>query len=279
VPATCAEVDNVTLTLSSPQVRRFRITAAHPAYLAKLGQDSFAADWTGCERRPENPPSPTAATRATLYEQVDMWLVALTFPTFWRPATATVRVGDRVARGVHLLQLWMIRPMGGEEILVLYPADGYWRLRPLAPEGRAPTAFGSSFLIGPVEDLGRPVVNIRDILFEPKERTFTLTFERGGSARVHVASIDQQRHSLEVAFDRPIEQRPFAALRSMYVSDAINDVARVRLQEENAPGPRTAGIMDLRHALAREIWAGRTTPSRHNTSSPDMEFGGFAAGN
>jgi hypothetical protein len=64
----------------------------------------------------------------------------------------------------------------------------------------------------------------------------------------------------------------------MYVNDANNDVARVAVREGNAAGWRTAGIMDLRHALAREIWAGRTTPSHHNTSSPDMEFGAFAAG-
>ena len=85
-------------------------------------------------------------------------MVGLTFPTFWRPATATVRIGDRVEKGLHLLQVWMIRPMGGEEVLVLYPQDGYWRLRPLAPAGMAPTAFGSSFLIGPVEVEGRPIV-------------------------------------------------------------------------------------------------------------------------
>ena len=109
-------------------------------------------------------------------------MVGLTFPTFWRPATATVRIGDRVEKGLHLLQVWMIRPMGGEEVLVLYPQDGYWRLRPLAPAGLAPTAFGSSFLIGPVEVEGRPIVKIKEIAFDPKTRTFTLHFERGGAA-------------------------------------------------------------------------------------------------
>ena len=69
-----------------------------------------------------------------------------------------MRIGNRVEKGLHLLQVWMIRPMGGEEVLVLYPQDGYWRLRPLAPAGMAPTAFGSSFLVGPVEVEGRPIV-------------------------------------------------------------------------------------------------------------------------
>ena len=111
-------------------------------------------------------------------------MVGLTFPSFWRPATATVRIGERVEKGVHLLQVWMIRPMGGEEVLVLYPQDGYWRLRPLAPAGMAPTAFGSSFLVGPVEVEGRPIVKIKEVAFDPKARSFTLQFERGGTASV-----------------------------------------------------------------------------------------------
>ena len=117
---------------------------------------------------------PTAGTpqpprRTTLYEEIELWVVGLTFPTFWRPATATVRIGDRVEKGLHLLQVWMIRPMGGEEVLVLYPQDGYWRLRPLAPAGMAPTAFGSSFLVGPVEVEGRPIVRIKEVAFDPQD--------------------------------------------------------------------------------------------------------------
>jgi hypothetical protein len=276
VPVACAEEDNVTIKLASATVRRFRLAATHPAYLTSLGTDSFAADWSNCPR-PATAPSAASPVRTTLYEQVDLWLVGLTFPSFWRPVTATVRVGDRVARNVHLLQLWMLRPMGGEEVLVLYPGDGYWRLRPLAPAGRAPTAFGSSFLIGPVEDSARPFVAITDILFAPQERTFTVTFERGGSARIQVASLDQQRHALDIAFDRPIDGRPFAALRSMYVTEYNNDVARIAVRERNGNGWRETAIMDFTHALATEVWAGRTVPSRHNTSSPDMEFGPFAA--
>ena len=131
-------------------MRAFRIEAAHPAYIGTLQRDSFEADWTGCTA-PGDPAAgkPEPPKRTTLYEEIDFWIVGLTFPTFWRPATATVRIGNRVEKGLHLLQVWMIRPMGGEEVLVLYPQDGYWRLRPLAPAGMAPTAFGSSFLDRP----------------------------------------------------------------------------------------------------------------------------------
>ncbi|HWB45498.1 MAG TPA: hypothetical protein VG900_08675 [Hyphomicrobiaceae bacterium] len=279
-PVLCAEKDNVTLNLQGRGLRRFRIEAAHPAYIGSLQRDSFEADWTGCTA-PGDPAAssaqkPQPPKRTTLYEQIDLWVVGLTFPTFWRPATATVRIGDRVTKGLHLLQVWMIRPMGGEEVLVLYPQDGYWRARPLAPAGMAPTAFGSSFLVGPVETEGRPLVKIREVAFDPATRTFTLAFARGGSATIKLETVDQNRTTLEVAFDKPVEDRPFAALRSMYVTEFNNDVARVAVREAEAKGWREAPIMQFKRAAATEIWAGRTTPSRHNTSSPDMVFRDFA---
>ncbi len=191
-PVLCAEKDNVTLNLASKDVRRFRIEAAHPAYIGTIQRDSFEADWTGCTASGDpKAGTPQPPKRTTLYEQIDFWVVGLTFADFWRPSTATVRIGDRVEKNIHLLQVWMIRPMGGEEVLVLYPQDGYWRLRPLAPQGLAPTAYGSSFLIGPVEVDQRPIVKIKEIAFEPKTKTFTLSFERGGSATVAMTKTDQ----------------------------------------------------------------------------------------
>jgi hypothetical protein len=276
-PVLCAEKDNVTVNLASGQVRRFRIEAVHPAYMGALQRDSFEADWTGCTAAGD--PRPQVADlpkRSTLYEEYEMWVVGQTYPAFWRPATAAVRIGDRVAKDIHLLQLWMRRPMGGEEVLVLYPQDGYWRLRPLAPSGLAPTAFGSSFLIGPVEVDGRPLVKLKEVAFDPKARAFTLSFERGGSAVVTAAKIDQVRHVLEVALDVPVAGRPFAALRSMFVTDTNNDVARIAVIEAGAKGWREEGIVGFKRASATQVWMGRVSPSRHNTSSPDMSFSAFS---
>jgi hypothetical protein len=278
-PVLCAEKDNVTLNFASRDVRSFRIEAVHPAYIGTLQRDSFEADWTGCTAAGDPKPGPLQPPkRTTLYEEIEFWLVGLTFQNFWRPATAAVRIGDRTTKGLHLLQVWMIRPMGGEEVLVLYPQDGYWRLRPLAPAGMAPTAFGSSFLIGPVEVEGRPIVKLREVAFDPKARTFTLAFERGGSATVRIAGVDQNRHTLEIAFDKPIQDLAFAALRSMYVTDFNNDVARIAVREKGAKGWREEGIMTFDRALASDVWAGRLAPSRHNTSSPDMVFSRFSGG-
>jgi hypothetical protein len=276
-PVLCAERDNVTLNLTSGAVRTFRISAVHPTYMGALQRDSTEADWTACtapgdpRAGPLQPPK-----RKTLYEDVEMWVVGLTFHDFWRPTGATVHIGDRLETEIHLLQVWMIRPMGGEEVLVFYPQDGYWRLRPKAPAERAPTAFGSSVLIGPIELDGRPIVKIRDVAFDPRRRTFTLSYARGGTAAVRLAELDDKHHTLEVTFDKPIVGAPFAALRSMYVTDFNNDVARVAVREAGAGGWREDGIMAFKGARASELWAGRVSPSRHNTSSPDLLFSGFS---
>jgi hypothetical protein len=276
-PVLCAEKDNVSISLASPRVRSFRIEAAHPVYMATLQRDSFEADWTNCDMSADPvfaPPVPPR--RVTFYEEIEIWLVGLTLPTFWRPATTTVRVGDRVERGLHLVQVWMIRPMGGEEVLVVYPQDGYWRLRPRTPEAMDNTAFGSSFLIGPVEHDGRPIVRIREIAFDPPSRTFTLSFERGGTATVRMVETNRQRHALHVSFDKPIEQQPFAMLRSMYVTEFNNDVARIAVREQGAKGWREEPVMSFGKATATDIWLGRLTPSRHNTSSPDIVFNSYS---
>jgi hypothetical protein len=279
-PVLCAEKDNVTLTFSSHKVRRFSIEAAHPGYLNAIGTDSFEPDWTQCEFKSAALAPARAPQRMTIYEDIDLWIVAHRYESFWRDAGTRVVIGGKVHEGVHLLQVWVIRPMGGEEVMVLYPQDGYWRMRPKAPAGRAPTAFGSSFLIGPVsEDKGRPVVDIAEVGFDPAARTFSLTYKDGNRARVALGPLDQQRHRIEVTFAKPIDGKPFAALRSMYVTRFNNDVSDIAVLEEGKAGWSESPVMDFKGArAARELWAGRTTPSRHNTSSPDMVLRDFQDG-
>jgi hypothetical protein len=277
-PVLCAEKDNVTLAFTSPEARAFRIDATHPAYIGTLARDSFEADWTACDmsKDPVHAGDVKVPTRTTLYEEPALWVVGWTMPTFWRPATATVRIGDRVTKGLHLVQVWMIRPMGGEEVLVFYPQDGYWRIRPLAPEGRAPTAFGTSFLVGPVEVDGRPIVKLDEIAFDPKARRFDLKFTAGGKASMTMEVVDHNRHVLDVLLDTPVAGRPFAALRSMYITEFNNDVSRVAVREAGAGGWREDGVMTYKGGKATDVWAGRTTVSRHNSSSPDMVLSQFA---
>lgn len=277
-PTRCAEEDNVYIKLQAEQVRRFRIEARHPAYIGTIVADRWAPDFTNCtmaggadykfERR-----------RLTLYETEDWQLVGLTFPGFWRPNSVPVRIGQRTESGFHLLQLWTRFQERAEEVLVLYPADGYWRARPLAPQTLRSSAYGSSFLVGPVEVQGRPLVDIREVTFDPATRTFSLAFARGGSATLRLDALDQERIELDVTLEPPVGgTQPFAALRSMYVTETNSDVAQVAWREQGSALWIDSPVMSFKRARAVEFWAGRRIPSRHNTSAPDFTFRGFGAG-
>lgn len=275
-PVLCAEKDNVALALAHPSVRSLRIEVVHPVYLAPGQTDQQQPDWTACDMSADPVhAAPRAPRKVVIYREPGLWIVGHTFPTFWRPSVATVRVGRRVEPDLHLLQVWLRRGGRAEEVLVLYPQDGYWRARPLTPPRTQPTAYGSSFLVGPIEQAGRPVVNLREVSFEPATRTFTLQFQRGSQATLKLTP-GVKKTMLDVAFDVPIGTGPFAMLRSMYVTEFNNDVARIAVREPGAGDWREDSIMKFDRATATDLWAGRLVPSRHNTSSPDMIFSGFS---
>ena len=276
-PTLCAEKDNVYLKLQSGEARRFTVEAVHPAYVGSIVVDRWAPDFTNCDMS-NDPSFKFEKRRLTIYETEEWQLVGLTFPSFWRPNQIPVRVGNRVETGFHLLQLWTRYQERAEEVLVLYPADGYWRARPLPPVNLRWSAYGSSFLVGPVEVEGRPFVDIRDIAFDPATRTFTLNFARGGSATLRLDRLDQERIVLDVNLSAPVAaERPFAALRSMFVSEGNSDVAHVGWRGKNSQRWSQSPVMSFGKSSVAELWAGRLSPSRHNTSAPDMVFKSFSA--
>ncbi len=276
-PILCAEKDNITINFASPEVRRFRVQATHPAYIGALTQDRHAPDFTACQDLSRETTEVRPPRQVTFYEDVETWLTGTTFANFWRPHDVPFRVGDRVERGLHVVQLWVRRDERAEEVLVIYPGDGYWRIRPLPPAHMRWSAYGSSFLVGPVETEGRPVVAIKEIAFDPKTMSFRLTFARGGAATVKIDKLDRDQLAIDVTFDQPVAGKPFAALRSMYVTEFNADVARIALREPDAKGWREEPIMSFGHARATDVWTGRLVPSRHNTSAPDLIFNRFQA--
>jgi hypothetical protein len=275
-PTRCAEKDNVYLQLQSAAVRRFTVEAVHPAYVGTIVMDRWAPDFSHCDMA-NDPAFKFERRRMTLYETEEWWLVGLTFESFWRPNRVPVRVGSRVESGFHLLQLWTWRDGRADEVLVLYPADGYWRARPLPPPNLRWSAYGSSFLIGPVETGTRPFVDIREVAFDPERRTFILQFARGGNATLRLDRLDQERIVLDAALDPAVAGAPFAALRSMFVSEGNSDVAHLGWRGKDSDAWRQEPVMDFKRTQAAEIWAGRLAPSRHNTSAPDMVFRDFKA--
>ena len=277
MPTLCAESDNVYVKLHSPQVRHFTVEATHPAFVGTIAVDRWAPDFSNCDMS-NDPVFKFEKRRLTIFETEEWQLVGLTFPGFWRPDQVPVRVGDRVETGFHLLQLWTRHQERAEEVLVLYPADGNWRARPLPPANLRWSAYGSSFMVGPIQGEARPFVDIGAVDFDPAKLTFTLHFNRGGQARLRVVKLDVERIVLDVVLNRSeATAEPFLALRSMFVTEENSDVAWIGWLDGNRKAWQRAPVMGFGSAGVSELWAGRTVPSRHNTSAPDMLFSGFSA--
>jgi hypothetical protein len=276
-PEVCAERDNVELDFVSPELRHMEIKAVHPAFIGMIVTDRWAPDFSACDI----PHGEGFLPRKTFYESPTLWLTGLTDPDFWRPANVPIRVGDHIEPGFNYIQLWMLFRERAEEILVMYPSDGNWRIRPLPFGDLRWTAYGSSFQIGPLEVQDgpggpRPIVAIKDIVFDPAKKAFTLNFIRGGSATVTLKQVDQDHIALDVDYSGAMPDRlPFAALRSMYTAEGNSDVARIAWREKNGKGWDESPVLGFPGAFATEVWAGRQTPSRHNLSAPDMIFSHF----
>jgi hypothetical protein len=274
VPTLCAETDNVYLQFLSAEVRRFKIVAEHPSYAGTIVADRSAPDFQHCDMSGD-PVFKAEPRRVTLYETGELQLIGYTFTSFWRPNAVPVRVGQRVENGLHLLQLFTKYRQHTEEVLVVYPPDGYWRARPLPPPHLGYSAYGSSFLFGPVEPTARPFVDFREIAFDPSTLTFRLALARGGAATLHVESVDEEHIALAAGLDPAIASLPFAALRSMFVTETNADTAEATWLSPGARAFATAPVMDFRRATVLDFRAGRRLPSRHNTSAPDMVFRDF----
>lgn len=276
-PVLCAEKDNIRVDFASPDVRAFRIQAQHPAYIGTIVTDRWAPDFTSCDMSADSAFTSGAdkPKRITIWETPDYWLTGYIFPTFWRPNSVPLTVEGRSEK-FHLIQLWKLHRERAEEVLVVYPPDGYWRARPLPFGDMRWTAYGSSFLVGPVEVQERPIVALKDMAFDPATMTFNLNFVRGGSGKLKLSTIDQDHLAIDVSLDRAMpDGLPFASLRSMYITETNSDVARVQWRSAGAPAWGEGMIMDFKGAKAQEFWAGRTVPSRHNLSAPDMVFQRF----
>jgi hypothetical protein len=264
-PTRCAEEDNVYVKFEGAGIRHFAIEARPPAYT--VTRDVDAPDFANCDQS-HDPSYPSVPKDVLLWQDAGWMLVGHTYAGFWRPEDVAFRVGDTVTRGLHLVQL--IRKIGGRriEILVLYPADGYWRAKPLPADDKPDTDYGSSFLIGPIEEQGRPYVQLSSVTFDPRRLEFDLAF-KNGSGLLRVVSATSTVTRLDIEMPAAKDGAPFAALRSMYVTDDMADTAEIKI------GDHTSPILAPLDIQAADALFSRSHPSRHNTSAPDLRFFDF----
>ncbi len=282
-PTTCAEEDNVSLRLSGINVARFTVEALPPPYLASLQADRSASDFSGCNFNggvhPTDPRHAFKPATRVLFDGAQWRIVGITQASFWRPQRVPVTIGSRTFRGIHLLQVFKKVDGKAREVAVLYPSDGNWRIKPL-PEARfGDGAYGSSMLIGPIETRQRPLVDIASITVTTLPLALQLNFKSGGSATVAIGEVSTARTALDVKLttppslsSQPRSRRPFAMVRSMYVATDNADVSEVTWRTPGDMSVRTEALPDVTTLQARQVRFGRSVPSRHNSSAPDLRF-------
>lgn len=281
-PTKCAEEDNIYYSLTGEKLEKFTVTARSPVYLPKIVRDSTLPDFTDCTfgPGPEAPYRKPYIPPTTVLHEDDYFIVkGVVYPDFWRPTVVPVKVGHITQNFLHLVQVWKKTAGGPIEFLVMYPQDGYWRLRPLPPFKFHEVAFGSSFLVGPVEESTRPYVAYKSVAFDPLTMTFTLEFAKGGKGFVTVTGLDVGLASVEVKMDPPSDGKlPVTAIRSMFVRPDNADTAEAHWRATPGAPVQTQSVMDFKSGKAAEIFFARSVPSKHNTSSPDVGFSDFQAG-
>ncbi|NDZ16867.1 hypothetical protein C7T35_02290 [Variovorax sp. WS11] len=279
----CAEEDNVSLNLDGARIRRFRVEALPPVYLTSIEQDRTAPDFSGCNfdgsTHPTDPRYSFKERRAVLHDGPRWQVVGITLPSFWRPERVPVRVDGRQDRGFHMIQVFAKTGAKPLEAIVMYPSDGYWRIKPLPAPRFGDGVYGSSFVMGPVEQAGRPMTRIASIAIDTKPLAFKLLFANGGEAKVDVREISEARTTLDVAMKPGRGQGArFAVLRSMYVAPDNADMSEVAWRTVPNAAEERKPLPEVKTLQAADVRFGRSIPSRHNTSAPDIRFGGFATG-
>jgi hypothetical protein len=274
VKTLCAEEDNVYATLSAPGLRSFTVEARHPAYGAVLERDTAKPNFTDCTFQPQHD-FKLKPRKVILYDDGKVMIRGIEYSSYWRPTLVKVDVAGRKDQGFTLIQLLQKDGKAWQESLVLHAPDGYWRLRPLPLPQFKGAVYGSSFLIGPVEESSRPYVRITEVRIDPKARRFTVLFDKGGQASLTITGLDHQALKAKVELDPPVEAgRPFVALRSMYVAPDNADAAELHWTAPDGQ-MKVVPVVGFGEVQASAVGFEKSKPSRHNTSSPDILFSDF----
>ncbi|MFD1701464.1 hypothetical protein ACFSCV_00445 [Methylopila henanensis] len=276
-PTKCAEFDNVYFTLTNPKIRAFRIEVTPPVYLPDLKVDDTAPNFDHCEAMKDDPKFKFQPKNLTLYEDDHIRILGFTHEVSWRARGAEVVIGGVDETDIHLIQLQEKIDGKWTEYLVFYPFDGYWRAKPIPPERFPEAAYGSSFLIGPIEEQHRPIVDVTRLEIDGKARVFRMTFARGGTGELKVEKVSREGATLSVKLDGLPEDgdktAPFAGIRSMFVTPDNADTARVVWRMDG--GLFTENVMDFKTSVTDDVRFDRVELSKHNTSAPDVSFRGF----
>jgi hypothetical protein len=269
-PTGCAEEDNVNIPLRSRSVRSFVIEATHPRYA--VATDNCEADFTNCPAS-GGPNYPFTPGVFKVFDDGKTVVEAVREPSWWRPSgmTASADARPRIDE-IHYVRIYRKIPGVAEwpQFFVLY-ADGNLRLVPHPPVGARSVCFGSSVIVGRAPIRSRPIAEVASVNYVSVSKTLQVTYKAGGSATLSLGQVSRKRARVVVTVRYPTRTDPFATLRSMFVSNRNADVDHVRWTDASGV-LRTKPVARFRRGEGREWFFFRRTPSRHNTSAPDMRI-------
>ncbi len=276
VTTLCAEEDNISIGLSLPgpyQIGSFTIEATHPTYAWTV--DHGDPDFSNCTPSGE-PVYDFTAIRREVVTTPNASIVAVTKAKFWQPQGMTV-IGDITATDVHYIAMHrQMYPGHSPEVLVVY-ADGYVRLKPFAPIGLSDTLFGTSVVVGPIEQTTRPFAMIDTLEYVPASDSLAITYANGQSVVLSILELTRDVFRLNVdasGLDLAEDQR-FVDLRSMCVTEGNADADHISAIDVD-------GVLSTDTALAyaggygSDFFLFRQSLSIHNTSAPDIRVSNFA---
>ena len=140
----------------------------------------------------------------TFYELPFFWVTGYEVSDYWRRRDVPVRIGDRVEHNLTMMQLWVFVRGKAEQVLVLYPTDGIWRIHPLPPAHLPWIAYGSSFFVGPIEMQGTAGRRDQGDRLRSGDQDLPPRLRRWRRGDVKLADLDEDHIVLDVAFDRAI---------------------------------------------------------------------------
>jgi len=210
-PTLCAETDNST-EVTSAEARHFTIEAVHRIYIGTIVVDRAPSTCTTAREIAAARSSPKAK-RVTIFETPEFRSSSASRSRISGPGTRAVRVGDRVDR--RAAPAIVVRSQDrAEEVLVLYPQDGYSRA-PLPPATWKWSAYGTRSCRA-IEHQQRPFVYIKESCSIRSPR-HSGSPSRAAAAHIRVETLNIEHQVLD---SRSIASTTaIRALRSMFVSE------------------------------------------------------------
>jgi hypothetical protein len=268
----CAEQDNVDVSLtSSATVTSYTIEATQPTY--SIGTDNCAANFDQCPSSSGDPSYPFTAATSKLLDDGETVVAAVRESTWWQPQgmSASIDSGQQFGNAHYITVSRRIPGTSEYPQFFVFYADGNMRLIPYPPVGVTSVCFGSSVIVGPVTTGARPYADIASVNYVAAAKTLHVTYLTGGSAEFDLSTVTRTSAQVKVNASYVIASQPFAAFRSMYVSDGNADVDHLRWTTSSnttQDGP----ILSFAGGSGLDWFFYRATRSVHNTSGPDIRI-------